>query len=84
MKKWTWAEIVAISSNCQICEKEIKEDVPHLSGRVLALDATGENSITHYWFGVCGNCNRALTYAKDSPGLLRKMANYLESENQPT
>ena len=29
---------------------------------------------------VCGNCNRALGCAKDSPSILRKLADYLEKQ----
>jgi len=59
---------------CKICggkdtKKHLDVDHCHETGQIRGL--------------LCGNCNRALGYAKDNPETLRAMANYLESTNRP-
>jgi hypothetical protein len=63
----------ALSFKCPACNKEHDEnqrlvvDHCHDSGKVRGL--------------LCLNCNFALGYAKDSPSVLRKLADYLEKPN---
>lgn len=49
--------------------RRLNLDHHHKSGRIRKL--------------LCSNCNTALGLAKESPALLRKLADYLEHHSQP-
>lgn len=52
---------------CEVCE---------IIGEMLYFDHDHKTGKFRGW--LCGNCNRALGQAKDSPEVLRKLAIYLE------
>jgi len=59
---------------CAICEKPEKRestclsvDHDHVTGRVRGL--------------LCSNCNRGLGYFKDSPGLMKRAASYVDQNS---
>lgn len=64
------ARLAAQGGVCIICATDTptckgwSQDHCHQTGRLRGV--------------LCNNCNAALGYAKDSPDLLRQMANYLE------
>lgn len=55
----------------------------HQSELNRRLDADHDHKTGFFRFLLCANCNRALGYAKDSPTLLRKLAQMIEHVLEP-
>lgn len=84
MRVYTWAEILeALDTKCKICGVATGEATPDLGSEPFAVGHSTPKGSGHIVVSFCVNCNVALLNAKYDPTLLRKMADFLDQENQP-